>query len=65
MANLTREQADKEAQKLADKTGEPHIIWSLPVWESSFEEHYRVVSRQAASSAQHLQAVDCKWPKEA
>ena len=51
MPNLTREQANELAQKLANETEEPHIIWSLPVWESSSTKHYRVVSRQAASAA--------------
>lgn len=62
--NLTREQADKLAQRLANETEEPQIVW----WDSeqprNAKARYQVVSAKEASAIQLGHQVDLWWPME-
>jgi len=64
MENLTREQANELAQKLANETEEPYIIWMV-VTRFQHDNRYRVVSEREASKSSKRLSVDCKWPEGA
>lgn len=63
MENLTREQADELAQKLANETEKPYIIWCR---DEPFRTNtcYGVVSGRDASEPQKVCSVGYKWPGE-
>ena len=61
MQNLTHEQADELAQKLANETDEPHIIWMV-VTRFRHDDRYRVVSEREASASSLSLSVNCKYP---
>lgn len=63
MQNLSRKQATETAQRLANETGAPHIIWMV-VTRFQVDDRYRVVSAKKASESSKSLSVDCKWPRE-
>lgn len=63
MQYLTREQAEVRAQKLADETGQPQLMWFVPS-RVRFKNRYQLVSGQETPPPLG-HSVDCKWPGEA
>lgn len=63
-ANFTKEAAKETAQRLANETGKPHLVWMV-VTRFRVDDCYRVVSMQQASESQKSYEVDCKWPSVA
>lgn len=62
MQYLAREQAEEKAQKLADETGEPHLIWFMPE-RVRFKDRYRLVHEEETPPPLG-HSVDCVWPGE-